>query len=843
MSWHLMFSGAGSTGWLIFASLGVLLALVLSVWLLRLERRLVPPAAGWTLLGLRLLVLTLLFLILLQPLLTKRFDVEERGRVVVAVDASLSMETQDRHASLPEKLRWAQALGMLGSDDTSAQIDTWVAQAEAGNEPDWLGSGREPQNAVERASADARKRQVDDTLEELGQMPRTEFVRRLLLAQPRELLRNLGDVMPVDLRVFATEQQSTSAEELEQRLATDRRDLLPGGTGAVQTLQSVLAEESGRQVRSFVLITDGRQTLPADAVVEAQRLAALGIPVHTIPVGSQLPPRDLSVAALESPETVFLNDNARIRVVLGTSGFESQPLTVRLEQDGKTLQEQTVTPAADMASVEFTVPTDRTGRFDYRIVSDVQTGELREDNNARDVNLRVVDNKARVMLLEGDARWEFRYLRNVLERDKQVQATTVLFRQPYLEILNEPAMESKLPPAEAFRQQLALTDLLVVGDVDPAEVEEDVWKLIEDAMTRDGLTLLVIPGRRSMPASYASETLAGLLPVSEFRQQLAEQLQASVQGGEPSVFRLSLSSEAEELPMFQLGRKGADGSGGLATLPGHPWIYTGTPRPGAKVWASALVPGGGGATVPAIVHQDYGFGQTVWMGLDSTWRWRLRSGDEWHYQFWGQLIRWAARNKAAAGNSEVRMSVADVVLGEEEAAEVAVRWDRRLVPQLASAVMEVVAERLDAQGEVLPPREGEAAITARLRPAADAPERFNARMPPLTEGTWRLRLQVTGTPATPAETIATEVLVRRQLSAELANVSCNREFLKQLSELSGGRMIEPWDARQLLELVQPKDEPEEKVQERTLWDHWLVIVLFSGLLMAEWVVRKVNGLP
>lgn len=843
MSWHLMFSGAGSTGWLIFASFGVLLALVLSVWLLRLERRLVPATAGWTLLGLRLLVLTLLFLILLQPLLTKRFDVEERGRVVVAVDASLSMETQDRHASLPEKLRWAQALGMLGSDDTSAQIDTWVAQSEAGGEPDWLGSGRPPQNAVERASADARKRQVDDALEELGQMPRTEFVRRLLLAQPRELLRNLGDVMPVDLRVFATEQQSTSAEELEQRLSTDRRDLMPGGTGAVQTLQSVLAEESGRQVRSFVLITDGRQTLPADAAVEAQRLAALGIPVHTIPVGSQLPPRDLSVAALESPETVFLNDNARIRVVLGTSGFEGQPLTVRLEQDGNTQQQQTVTPAADTATVEFTVPTDKTGRFDYRIVSDVQSGELREDNNSREVNLRVVDNKARVMLLEGDARWEFRYLRNVLERDKQVQATTVLFRQPYLEILNEPAMESKLPPAEAFRQQLALADLLVVGDVDPAEVEEDVWKLIEDAMTRDGLTLLVIPGRRSMPASYASETLAGLLPVSEFRQQLAEQLQASVQGGEPSVFRLSLSSEAEELPMFQLGRKRADGGSGLAALPGHPWIYSGVPRPGAKVWASALLPGGGGETVPVIVHQDYGFGQTVWMGLDSTWRWRLRSGDEWHYQFWGQLIRWAARNKAAAGNSDVRMSVADVVLGEEESAEVAVRWDRRLVPQLASAVMEVVAERLDAQGEVLPLQEGEAAITARLRPAADAPERFNARMPPLTEGTWRLRLQVTGTPAAPKEIISTEVLVRRQLSAELANVSCNREFLKQLSELSGGRMIEPWDARQLLELVQPKDEPEQKVQERTLWDHWLVIVLFSGLLMAEWVVRKVNGLP
>ncbi|MFM7056484.1 MAG: hypothetical protein ACKO2P_06135 [Planctomycetota bacterium] len=843
MSWHLLFSGAASPGWVIFAGLGVLLALILSFWLLRLERRLVPPATGWTLLTLRLFILTLLFLILLQPLLTKRFDVEERGQVVVAVDASLSMETQDRHASLAEKLRWAQALGMLGSDDTTAQIDTWVAQAEAGTEPDWPGLGRPPQNAIERATAESRKRQVEDALEELGKMPRTEFVRRLLMAQPRELLRNLGEVMPVDLRVFATEQQATVAEELEQRLSTDRRDLIPGGTGAIQTLQSVLAEESGRQVRSFVLITDGRQTLPADAAGEAQRLAALGIPVHTIPVGSRLPPRDLSIAALESPETVFLNDKARIRVVLGTSGFEGQALVVRLEQDGETVQQQTVTPAGDSAAVDFTVPTDKTGRFDYRIASDVQAGELREDNNDRNVNLRVVDNKARVMLLEGDARWEFRYLRNVLERDKQVKSTTVLFRQPYLEILNEPAMESKLPPEEAFRQQLALTDLLVVGDVDPQEVEEGVWKLIEDAMSRDGLTLLVIPGRRSMPAGYTSETLSGLLPVSEFRQQLAEQLQASVQGGEQSVFRLALSTEADELPMFQLGPKRMDGGGGLAALPGHPWVYSGVPRPGAKVWASALLPGGGGESSPVIVHQDYGFGQTVWMGLDSTWRWRLRSGDEWHYQFWGQLIRWAARNKAAAGNSEVRMSVADAVLGEEEAAEVAVRWDRRLVPQLQGAVMEVVAEQLDASGEVRPPAPGESVITARLRPATDAPERFNARIPPLAEGTWRLRLVVTGTPVAPRETIATEVLVRRQLSAELANVSCNREFLKQLSELSGGRLIEPWDARQLLELVQPKDEPEQKVQERTLWDHWIVIVLFSGLLMAEWVVRKVNGLP
>lgn len=848
MSWHLLFSGAGSPGWVIFASLGVVLALVLSIWLLRLERRLVPRGVGFGLLGLRLSILSFLFLILLQPLLTKRFDVEERGRVVVAVDASLSMETRDRHASLAEKLRWAQALGMLGSDESAGQFEGWVLQAESGAEPDWLGLGRAVENAVERASSEARRKQVSEALEELEEMPRTEFVRRLLLAQPREFLRNLGEVMPVDLRVFATEQRATESGGLERCLVGDRRDLVPDGTGAVQTLQSVLAEEAGGQVRSFVLITDGRQTLPVDLALEAERLGALGIPVYSIPVGSRLPPRDLSIAAVESPETVFLNDSARIRVVLGTSGFEGQSVEVRLGLSGgggEVLQRQSVVPAGDTAVVDFTVPSDNAGRFDYEIASDVQAGELREDNNSRVVNLRVVDNKARVMLLEGDARWEFRYLRNLLERDKQVQATTVLFRQPYLEILNEPAMESKLPAEEAFRQQLALTDLLVVGDVDPAEVEEGVWKLVDNAVTRDGLTLVVIPGRRSMPASFRSETLTGMLPVSDYRQELAEQYQPTVQGGEQSMFRLVPTAEAQEQPMFQLGGKlGAGEIGaGLGSLPGHPWIYSGTPRPGAKLWVSAAWPGGGGETSPVIVHQDYGFGQTVWMGIDSTWRWRLRAGDEWHYQFWGQLIRWAARNKAAAGNSDVRMSITDAVIGESESAEVTVRWDERILPRLEGAVMEVVAEQLDVSGTVMKRVEGESVISARLRPGADSPERFTARMPQLSEGTWRLRLQVTGTDAAPAETIATEVLVRRQLSAELANVSCNRDFLTQLSELSGGEMIEPWDARRLLELVRPEEESEEKVQERTLWDHWLVIVVFSGLLMGEWVLRKVNGLP
>ena len=854
MNWRLIFSGFKSPGWAVYAIVGVALAIGLSLWLMRLERKLVSRTVGWTLMALRLLVLATLLLTLLQPVLTKQFDVAQRGRVVVAIDGSLSMETQDRHASLGEKLRWAQALGMLGNEETRPLIDKWVASTEAGKEPNWLGTDDPPKNPTEQASSDARARQINDSLQELAVMPRVEFVRRLLQAQPRELLDRLAEVIPIDVRLFATEQQSASDKELASILQSARADLIPGGTDALQMLQSVTSEEGAGEIRAIVLLSDGRQTAPGDVAGAGQRLGSLGVPVYSIPIGSRLPPRDLSIAAMDAPEAVFLNDKALIRTVIGTSGFEGEPLIVRLERDGMTVDQQAVTPATDTATVSFSVPSDKAGRYEYKVTTDVQQGELREDNNARDVNLQVVDNKARVMLVEGDARWEFRYLKNLLDRDKQVEPLTVLFRQPYLDLLNQSFISSKLPDIDAFKEQLALTDLLVVGDVGPDDVEPGMWELIERAVTRDGLTLIVIPGRRHMPQDFTSETLSALLPVNEFRQRLAEQFQASVPDADQTMFHLSLTLESSTLPMFQLSPDPATRDAALAALPGHPWVYGATPKPGASVWATASIPGVQIDPEPAIIHHDYGFGQVVWMGIDSTWRWRRRAGDEWHYRFWGQLIRWAARNKASAGNDDVRMTLSDVVIDETESVEAVVRWNPKLLAQLQGATAEVVATLIDSEpvtgqnptkptpGDPEAPNQ-EKRFVAVLLPSADVPERFTGRLPRLTAGTWRVQLKVAGGTIQMKEAVQSELLVRKQLSAELANVSCNRDLLRQLSELSGGEMIEPFDAERLISLVQPKEQAEEKLQERTLWDHWLILLLFFTLLTSEWVIRKLNGLP
>ncbi|MBL8810042.1 MAG: hypothetical protein JNM43_07700 [Planctomycetaceae bacterium] len=845
MNWQLIFSGLKSPGWAAYAFIGVLCALGMSFWLLRLERRIVSRTVGWTLLTLRVLVLLTLLLTMLQPILTKQFDVTQRGKVVVALDVSESMETQDRHASMAEKLRWAQSLGMLGNAETKPLIDRWVADAEAGREPNWLGTDAPPANAAEQAQADSRRRQVMDSLDELSRMPRTEFVRRLLLSQPGTLLKNMQEVMPVELRLFATEQEVVESAALAKRLTDDRSNIQPGGSDPVGMLDKLMAEEGADEIRGVVILSDGRQTTAGDVTQEAQRMASLGVPVYSVPIGSKLPPRDLSLAAVEAPEAVFVNDKAQILAVIGTSGFEGEELEVQLERDGAVVEIQKITPSSDTASLTFAVPTTEVGRFEYKIKTKVQAGELREDNNIRDVSLQVVDNKARVMLVDGDARWEFRYLRNLLERDKQVEPATVLFRQPYLQILNEPSIQNTLPPLEAFRQQLSRTDLLILGDVDPKEIDQPVWQLLEEAIARDGLTLVVIPGRRAMPLGFQSPLLSSLLPVTEPHERLAENFAATIDDSEQSAFRLRLTPEAQSLPMFQLSNDPSIRDASLSSLPGHPWIFAGTPKPGANLWATASVAGSQTDPESVIVHHDYGFGQVVWMGVDSTWRWRRRAGDEWHYKFWGQLVRWAARNKAAAGNNDVRLTLSDVVIDENESAEAVVRWDRRLAAQLQGATVEVIAEPIEADGSALKPPAGQEAapIVAVLQPVPGSPERYSGRLPHLAAGSWKVRLNVTGGTIPSPQQIQTELVVRRQMSVELANVSCNRDLLTQLSTQSGGAVVEPWEAERLTTLIQPKDQPEQKLEEKTLWDHWVILAAFFCLLTAEWVIRKLNGLP
>src|SRR5262249_17094810 len=75
-----------------------------------------------------------------------------------------------------------------------------------------------------------------------------------------------------------------------------------------------------------------------------------------------------------------------------------------------------------------------------------------------------------------------------------------------------------------------------------------------------------------------------------------------------------------------------------------------------------------------IVRENYGFGRVLFVGIDSTWRWRYRTGDTYHHRFWGQAIRWAAADKPlVTGNEFVRFGTRDAVYRHGQDVDLVVR--------------------------------------------------------------------------------------------------------------------------------------------------------------------------
>jgi hypothetical protein len=304
-------------------------------------------------------------------------------------------------------------------------------------------------------------------------------------------------------------------------------------------------------------------------------------------------------------------------------------------------------------------------------------------------------------------------------------------------------------------------------------------------------------------------------------------------------FRLKLTPDADRHAMFQFDTDVFENRRIWSLLPGHTWGLTGTARPGATVLATAHR-----ADEPSleserdsamIVHQHYGFGQVLWIGIDSTWRWRHRVGDKYHHRFWAQLARWAARNKTSAGNDFVRLLLPSSSLTVGDDALFEVRWQKRFLdlnPDLKASI------EIYRESDI--PRE-KPFSRIDLQPVDGTPLLFQARAIGLPSGTWTAKVAVEN--ANLGSEVSTSLYVSDPLTGELSDLSANRDLLTQLAEVSGGELILPDKVHRIVELLQRPEESAQSREETTLWDHWVFLLLFFALLTTEWVVRKLNGLP
>ena len=753
--------------------LGMALAIAAVVFVYRREH--LPARWRAVLIGLRLGVVALVLGMLARPLIILKRVAIDPSVVAVLIDRSSSMATVD------------ETRGPSASGPTPAGGRRWDNGLTALNGASGL-------------------------LPRLAETHRVDVWSFARTARHVGVLDRPGDAGALSRLLAAREPEGT------------RTDII----GAVAT---VLNQLQGRRLAGLIVVSDGRQNAPPhlESVVSLAR--ARGVPLHMLAVGSTRPRRDIAIGAVWADEHVLLNDPVTVRVRLDATGYaEAVEVHVRLRDlaTDQVVASKThrVGGESDSVDLEFQYRPARGGRRGLRVTVAPRDDEQETSNNGADIVVTVHDEKIGLLYVEGRARFEYRYLKNLIIREPTIESSCLLTDA-------DPGFPQEgTRPIRRFPEsieELLQYDAVILGDVDPRDpwMDSAQMAILDDFVSIHGGGLGLIAGERAMPHALAGTPLARLLPVRPDPQFYGRYEDVILESFSPS-----LTAEGRDSPLLRMDTSAADPGSVIRELPGWFWYAQVLgPKPGASVLANhPAAQTATGEPMPLVVVGRYGAGRTLYVGSDDVWRWRRYTGETYYEHFWLQAIRTLARGRRLGGAQRWRLETdrRNYEFGEPVRVRLHAGESNNV-----DVVDRVVVDALDARGGLVD--------RVTLTRAGPRSRSLTGTFVPRRRGTYVLSV------SEPRSLKRAEIAERSVTVApgdpERRRLEADHEFLRMVAGRTRGRVhVLPDDIGRLVDAIPDKSvQVPDDIQE-PLWDTRLVLMAFVLLIVVEWVIRKVHGL-
>ena len=250
----------------------------------------------------------------------------------------------------------------------------------------------------------------------------------------------------------ARDQVATWAEQLQEAFAlhviefSERPRLLPDpkqlptltaegkATSISRALVAGAKVAPRKDIEAIFLVSDGVHNAARNPDEIAMKI---GVPVHSIGVGSSLRNdatyRDIQVVALNCPDTLMLNNQARITAGIEGVGLAGRVIRVVLEEDEKPIGEVELTldEVEGPQEVEFEFRPTAVGRRVYTVRVPPIPEEKIEENNQRSAVAIVVEPGIRVLYLEGTLRAEYgAIVQRFLAKDPDIEFCALVQTRP-----------------------------------------------------------------------------------------------------------------------------------------------------------------------------------------------------------------------------------------------------------------------------------------------------------------------------------------------------------------------------------------------------------------------------
>ncbi len=628
------------------------------------------------------------------------------------------------------------------------------------------------------------------------------------MAQARDLLS------PEGLRELAESYQIlpyTFAGRAESVPAFSAEAIPPPGSATVvgQSVLQALRQASTASLGAVIVVSDGADNGGSIAPAELSEIVGFGVPVHTVGMGREAIPEDLELDSVQLPTKALAGTTLTARLNIRHDQGGSARIKVYDGDTFLTTREVQLDPAQKSTLTFIDIDVPEPGQLDLHFTLDPVNGERNLDNNSRAHVVDVPEGRYRILYVEGEPRWEYKFMQRALADDPGIQLTTLLKVTPnkyYRQGIDSPEQLEAGFPTE--RSELFEYDALIIGSMNAAEFSQEQQAMIRDFVSERGGSLMMIAGRNGLGLGGWGDSVVN------------EVLPSRLSPGDGAFTReqvpVVLTNAGRAAPMLKFSDDDAENTKSWSELPAvADYQNLGALRPAATTLLEVSVDG---RNQPLLVTQPYGRGRSYLLATGGTWRWQMNLplDDLRHETFWRQLARNLVANSprpfelsATVENQNIRVRAA---LRDPEAAE--------------NQGLAITAVASSDNGELL---------NLELLPVAGESGLYEATFSPGSEGLYGIEaISRRGDELVSSVRTA----ARFEQGEEAFNIRQNRVLLERLSEATGGRYWTPAEWDDIADAISYSSAGITEQQINYLWDAPFFFLLLILLKTGEWLLRR-----
>ena len=648
------------------------------------------------------------------------------------------------------------------------------------------------------------------------------------------MLQTVGGIAP-QLQKIQSEAELKFFEFGEQ---LEEVDFPLGPAEAQQTALGQALEELSRQAASqrllrILLLSDGAQrALPprdVDPRSVALRLAEQNVRIDTVCFGSTGVSEnslDVIVEDLQVSPTVFVKNTVVVAGKVRVLGGAGREILVRLQLESPQAAVQggdqmspvgaplrlTPTRNDEVFPVELSFVAEEPGEFRLMLDSPPLDEESLRTNNSLATYLTVLKGGLSVAYFDLE-RAEQRLLRRIDDSPH--------IRLDFKPVRLLPGLQAA--PIEPTWFEPGKYDVYIIGGVPARAFQPEGLRRLSQIVQQGG-GLLMTGGTFSFgPGGYASTPLAEILPIEMLatETQFAESIDAGLYHTQPLGMRptdrglmhyvMRLDEPGRNLERWQ-SLPPLNGGNRFAAL-----------KPGALVLAQSE------DQVPLLVAQEVGKGRAmVFAGFTSHY-WFQAGYPEAHQRFWEQVILWLA-HKENQNDQSVWLSLEGRRFRPGQVVNMTMGARDPATGPLQDVDFSIAIQGPGGNRYSISPQKGAAETLARF-PETAVPGEYRVVVDARRNGT------VLGLGASSRFMVVDQDL-------ELHNPAADAALLSDLSRLTAGASVTPEELPGYLErlLKDPLNIDVTRQRRMPLWDNGWLLGIFTGLLTAEWWLRKKRGM-